>query len=318
VSADVLRVEGLSVSYHTSGGAVRAADGLTFSLRAGERLGIAGESGSGKSTMALALLRLIKPPGRIESGAVWLDGRDLMTLPAEEMRRLRLARIALVPQGSMNSLNPVLRIRDQIADALRDHGVGVTARQLEERLGDLLPRVGLDPGVAGMFPHQLSGGMKQRACIAIAVSLSPRVIVADEPTSALDVVVQRQVMDALARAQADLGAAVILVGHDMGLMAQFVDRLGVMYAGRLVEISPVRDVFSGPLHPYTRMLIASLPSLDRKGVFQGIPGLPPPLRDLPAGCAFHPRCPLAVDRCRTEVPLLREARPGGWAACHLA
>jgi peptide/nickel transport system ATP-binding protein len=318
VSGDVLRVEGLSVRYHTSGGAVRAADGITFGLRPGERLGIAGESGSGKSTMALALLRLIKPPGRIEAGSVWLDGRDLMTLSDEEMRRLRLARIALVPQGSMNSLNPVLRIRDQIADALRDHGVEATERQLGDRLRDLLPRVGLDPEVAGMFPHQLSGGMKQRACIAIAVSLSPRVIVADEPTSALDVVVQRQVMDTLARAQTELGAAVILVGHDMGLMAQFVDRLGVMYAGRLVEISPVRDVFTAPLHPYTRMLIASLPSLARKGVFQGIPGLPPPLRDLPAGCAFHPRCPLAVDRCRSEIPALREARPGVWAACHLA
>jgi peptide/nickel transport system ATP-binding protein len=287
-------------------------------LRPGERLGIAGESGSGKSTMALALLRLIKPPGRIEAGSVWLDGRDLMTLSDEEMRRLRLARIALVPQGSMNSLNPVLRIRDQIADALRDHGVEATERQLGDRLRDLLPRVGLDAEVAGMFPHQLSGGMKQRACIAIAVSLSPGVIVADEPTSALDVVVQRQVMDTLARAQSELGAAVILVGHDMGLMAQFVDRLGVMYAGRLVEISPVRDVFTTPLHPYTRMLIASLPSLARKGVFQGIPGLPPPLRDLPAGCAFHPRCPLAVDRCRSETPALREVRPGVWAACHLA
>jgi peptide/nickel transport system ATP-binding protein len=169
-----------------------------------------------------------------------------------------------------------------------------------------------------MFPHQLSGGMKQRACIAIAISLAPRVIVADEPTSALDVVVQKQVMDTLARAQADLGASVILVGHDMGLMAQFVDRLGVMYAGKLVEISPVRDVFTRPLHPYTRMLIASLPSFERKGAFQGIPGLPPPLRDLPPGCAFHPRCPLAVERCRTETPPLREARPGAWAACHLA
>jgi oligopeptide/dipeptide ABC transporter ATP-binding protein len=317
MSADVLRVEGLSVRYHTAGGAVQAADGITFGLRPGERLGIAGESGSGKSTMALALLRLIKPPGRIEAGSVWLEGRDLMTLSDEEMRRLRLARIALVPQGSMNSLNPVLRIRDQIADALRDHGVDATERELGDRLRDL-PRVGLDPEVAGMFPHQLSGGMKQRACIAIAVSLSPGVIVADEPTSALDVVVQRQVMDTLARAQTDLGAAVILVGHDMGLMAQFVDRLGVMYAGRLVEISPVRDVFTAPLHPYTRMLIATLPSLERKGVFQGIPGLPPPLRDLPAGCAFHPRCPLAVDRCRSETPVLREARPDGWAACHLA
>jgi oligopeptide/dipeptide ABC transporter ATP-binding protein len=316
--ADVLRVEGLSVRYHTATGAVRAADDLTFSLRARERLGIAGESGSGKSTMALALLRLIKPPGRIEAGRVWLDGQDLMTLPEEAMRQVRLARIALVPQGSMNSLNPVLRIRDQVADALRDHGVEITGRQLDERLRTLLPRVGLVPTVASMFPHQLSGGMKQRACIAIAMTLSPRVIVADEPTSALDVVVQRQVMDTLARAQAALDASVILVGHDMGLMAQFVDRLGVMYAGRLVEISPVREVFTEASHPYTRMLIASLPSLERKGVVRGIPGLPPPLRDLPAGCAFHPRCPLAVDRCRREIPPLREIRADVWAACHLA
>ena len=170
-----------------------------------------------------------------------------------------------------------------------------------------------------MFPHQLSGGMKQRVCIAIAMSLSPRVIIADEPTSALDVVVQRQVMETLARVQTELGAAVILVGHDMGLMAQFVDRLGVMYAGRLVEISPVRDVFTEPLHPYTRLLIASLPSLERKGVFQGIPGLPPSLRDLPAGCPFHPRCPLARRPLPdARSPALREARPGGWAACHLA
>jgi oligopeptide/dipeptide ABC transporter ATP-binding protein len=318
VSADILRVEGLSVRYHTAGGAIRAADGITFRLPAGERLGIAGESGSGKSTMALALLRLIKPPGRIEAGSVWLDGQDLLSLSDEEMRRARLARIALVPQGSMNSLNPVLRIRDQIADALRDHDVEVTGQQLLRRLEELLPRVGLGPEVGDMFPHQLSGGMKQRACIAIAVSLSPKVIVADEPTSALDVVVQRQVMDTLARAQTELGAAVILVGHDMGLMAQFVDRLGVMYAGRLVEISPVRQVFTEPSHPYTRMLIATLPSLARKGAFQGIPGLPPPLGDLPPGCAFHPRCPLAVDRCRSETPALREARPGVWAACHLA
>jgi peptide/nickel transport system ATP-binding protein len=305
------------VRYHTPGGAVRAADDHTFSLRADERLGIAGESGSGKSTMALALLRLIKPPGRIESGEIWLDGQDLMTHTDEAMRRIRLARIGLVPQGSMNSLNPVLRIRDQVADALRDHGVRATRRELEARVKELLERVGLGAEVAGLFPHQLSGGMKQRVCIAVAMSLSPRVIVADEPTSALDVVVQKQVMDTLARAQADLGASVILVGHDMGLMAQFVDRLGIMYAGKLVEVSPIRDVITDPLHPYTRMLIASLPSLERKGVFQGIPGLPPPLRDLPAGCAFHPRCPLAIERCRTESPALREARPDAWAACHL-
>lgn len=314
---DVLRVRGLVVHYHTALGAVKAADHITFSLGAGERLGFAGESGSGKSTMALSILRMIKPPGRIEAGEVWLDGVDLMTLSEEEMRQLRLARIALIPQGSMNSLNPVMRIKDQIADALRDHGARMPRRQAEERVRDLLQWVGLGHEVADMFPHQLSGGMKQRACIAIAISLRPRVIIADEPTSALDVVVQKQVMETLARVQRDLGASVILVGHDMGLMAQFVDRLGVMYAGKLVEVSPVRDTLTTPLHPYTQMLIASLPSLTQKGTFRGIPGLPPLLRDLPSGCAFHPRCPLAVERCRTEVPAFREARPGSWAACHL-
>lgn len=303
--------------YHTRAGAVTAAADVSFQLSADERLGLAGESGSGKSTMVLAILRMIKPPGRIEAGEVWLDDLDLMTLSEEQMRQVRLARIALIPQGSMNSLNPVMRIKDQIGDALRDHGVAMSRRHLEERVRDLLQSVGLVPGVADKFPHELSGGMKQRACIAIAISLRPRVIIADEPTSALDVVVQKQVMETLARVQRDLGASVILVGHDMGLIAQFVDRLGVMYAGKLVELSPVRDIFADPLHPYTRMLVASLPSLERKGAFQGIPGLPPLLGALPSGCAFHPRCPHAVDRCRTEEPRLREARPGAWAACHL-
>jgi oligopeptide/dipeptide ABC transporter ATP-binding protein len=188
---------------------------------------------------------------------------------------------------------------------------------VEERVRDLLQSVGLRPEVATMFPHELSGGMKQRACIAIAISLRPKVIIADEPTSALDVVVQKQVMETLARVQKDLGASVILVGHDMGLVAQFVDRLGVMYAGKLVEVSPVHDIFMKALHPYTQMLIASLPSLEQKGTFQGIPGLPPLLRDLPPGCAFHPRCPYAFDRCQTEEPLSREVRPNAWAACHL-
>jgi oligopeptide/dipeptide ABC transporter ATP-binding protein len=217
----------------------------------------------------------------------------------------------------MNALNPVMRIQEQITDALRDHGVRLSGRERDVRVRELLESVGLRADVAEMFPHELSGGMKQRACIAIAISLRPRVIIADEPTSALDVVVQRQVMETLSRVQASLGASVILVGHDMGLMAQFVDRLGIMYAGKLVEVSPVREIFTRPLHPYTRMLIASLPSLEEKGTFRGIPGLLPLLRDLPSGCAFHPRCPHTFDRCRTDVPALREVRPDGWAACHL-
>jgi peptide/nickel transport system ATP-binding protein len=313
----VLRVRDLRVSYLTTRGPIRAVNGVSFELRRGEALGLVGESGSGKSTVALSLMQLIKPPGRIEGGQVFLDGRDVLALSEEEMRRLRLAEIALITQGAMNSLNPVMRIRDQIIDAWRDHGDVIERRKAEERVHDLLRWVGLRPEVARMYPHELSGGMKQRAVIAIAISLRPKVIIADEPTSALDVVVQRQIMQTLRRIQRDLGAAVILIGHDMGLMAQFVDRLGVMYAGKLVELSPIREMFREPLHPYSQLLIASLPSLARKGEFQGIPGLPPSLLDPPLGCSFHPRCPHASERCRLEVPVLEPKRPNRFVACHL-
>jgi peptide/nickel transport system ATP-binding protein len=318
MSDAVLEVRDLRVSYAHPLGAVRAVDGVSFSLAPGERLGLAGESGSGKSTLALAILRMIRPPGRIEGGSVRLDGVELSALDNEAMRRLRLAGIALVPQGSMNSLNPVMRIGRQIEDALADHDLSLPRGALDARIADLLSTVGLRPGVAAMYPHELSGGMKQRACIAIAICLRPRVIIADEPTSALDVVVQRQVIETLARVQRDLGAAVILVGHDMGLMAQFVDRLGIMYAGRLVEVARVSEMVTVPRHPYTRALISSLPSLDRKGGLQGIPGLAPLLRDLPSGCAFNPRCPLAVERCRRETPALRPVGEDAVVACHLA
>ena len=317
MSEPVLRVEGLRVAFDHPQGPVQAVDDVSFALSPGERFGLAGESGSGKSTLALSILRLIKPPGRIEAGEVWLAGTRLGDLDEDGMRALRLAGIALVPQGSMNSLNPVLRIGGQIGDALGEHGLPLTRGEEERRIAALLAEVGLPESVARMYPHELSGGMKQRACIAVAICLRPKVIIADEPTSALDVVVQRQVMATLARVQRELGAAVILVGHDMGLMAQFVDRLAIMYAGRLVEVAPIAEMITRPRHPYTRALIASLPSLDTRGALAGIPGLAPLLRDLPDGCAFHPRCTLAVGRCRTEKPKLRDI-DGAQVACHLA
>jgi peptide/nickel transport system ATP-binding protein len=317
VAADVLEVKDLRVYYHTPRGAVKAVDGVTFDVRAGERLGLVGESGSGKTTIALALMRLIRPPGRIEGGQVLVDGTDLLALSEEQMRQRRLAVIAMVAQGAMNSLNPVIRVREQIADALRDHGERPSAAELKTRIANLLETVGLQPHVANLFPHELSGGMKQRVCIAIAISMRPKVIIADEPTSALDVVVQRQVMETLRNVQLQLGAAVILVGHDMGLMAQAVDRLGVMYAGNLAEVCDVRAIFEEPLHPYSQLLIASLPSLEKKGVFQGIPGLPPSLLQKPKGCAFRPRCPFAMPVCEEVEPVLTEVRPGRWVSCHL-
>jgi peptide/nickel transport system ATP-binding protein len=313
----VLNVENLKVAYHTPRGPVRAVGGVSFDLESGQRLGLVGESGSGKSTIALSLLRMIKPPGRIEDGSIVLDGIDLLALDDDQMRRTRLAKISLVAQGAMNSLNPVKRVKEQLLLGIRDHDVRMSDREFKQHAAALLEKVGLKQNVAEMFPHELSGGMKQRVCIAIAISLQPRVIIADEPTSALDVVVQWQVIDTLRRVQQDLGAAVIQIGHDMGLMAHSVDRIGVMYAGKLLEIANVRDLFREPLHPYSQLLIASLPSLDGKGTLQGIPGLPPSLLSPPVGCPFHPRCPRAFDRCRVEEPVFRELRPGHWAACHL-
>jgi peptide/nickel transport system ATP-binding protein len=314
----ILQVQGLKVEFDHPLGAVRAVADVSFALAPNERLGLAGESGSGKSTMALAILRMIRPPGRITGGRVTLDGVELSELDHEGMRRLRLAGIAMVPQGSMNSLNPVMRIKAQIADAFRDHGVQLSTAEFETRVAELLRTVGLRPEVANLYPHELSGGMKQRACIAIAICLRPKVIIADEPTSALDVVVQRQVMETLARVQRELACAIIRVGHDMGLMAQFVDRLGVMYAGRLVELAPIGEIITRPRHPYTQALIASLPSLAARGTMQGLPGLAPLLRDLPPGCAFHPRCTRVEDRCRQERPAVRDIAPGQQAACHFA
>ncbi len=317
MSGAALEVEGLSVEFPVSGGIVRAVDDVSFTLQPGERLGLVGESGSGKSTTILALLRMIRPPGRIVSGAIRLGGRDLRALDEADMRAARFAEISLIPQGAMNALNPVLPVRAQLEDVMRAHGVALDDTAMSERIIALLDGVGLQPGVARLFPHQLSGGMKQRVCIAMSVALSPRVVLADEPTSALDVVVQKQVLATLAAVQARIGAAIILVGHDMGLMAQFVHRVGVMYAGRLVELGPVREIFAQPRHPYTQALIASLPSFTTRGVFRGIAGIAPSLLHPPSGCAFHPRCAHAMARCRIEAPRARKLGAGHRAACHL-
>ena len=316
-SERVLDVRNLQVSYHTPRGLVRAVNGVSFFLRPSEKLGLVGESGSGKTTTALSLMRLIQAPAVIEGGEVWLDGQDLLSLTEEEMRQARSADIALIPQGAMNSLNPVMKIGEQLRDTIKSHMEGESRASLDARIQEVLEWVELRPTVMEAYPHELSGGMKQRVCIAMGILLSPKVIIADEPTSALDVVVQRQVMETLGRVQRDLGASVILVGHDMGLMAQFVDRVGVMYGGKLVEVGPVRDIFKDPLHPYTQLLIGSLPTLQTKEIFKGIPGLTPSLLTPPPGCMFHPRCPKAMAHCSIEIPTLTEVKPDRWVSCHL-
>ena len=316
-TAPVLRVEHLEVTYYTDAGRAKALDDVSFTLEAGEKLGMVGESGSGKSTMALAMMRMIKPPGRIEGGRVIVGDMDLMALSEDDMRKARLSKIAYIPQGAMNSLNPVTRIGAQLVDAIKSHRDGDTRAQIEERCVHALKSVDLDPAVFRMYAHELSGGMKQRVCIAIGILLQPQVIIADEPTSALDVVTQRQVMETIDRVKDQINAAVILIGHDMGLMAQFVDRVAVMYSGRLVEVSSVRDLFTDPKHPYARALISSLPNLDNKGVFKGIPGLAPSLLRLPSGCAFHPRCVQAMDICKSTRPETRMLDSGRLLTCHL-
>ena len=313
----VLEVSDLRVSYYTDAGRATALDGVHLMLNQGEKLGLVGESGSGKSTMALAMMRMIKPPGRIESGRVIVHGTDLTALSDEEMRKARLSTIAYIPQGAMNSLNPVTRIGAQLVDAIVAHEPSSPRAEIEERCRLALESVDLKRTVFAMYAHELSGGMKQRVCIAIDILLKPRVIIADEPTSALDVVTQRQVMETINRVQKQIGAAVILIGHDMGLMAQFVDKVAVMYAGRLVELCGVREMFTRPLHPYARALISSLPRLSNKGVFQGIPGLAPSLLRLPGGCSFHPRCPHAMGVCKAAHPKLETLPDGRQVACHL-
>jgi peptide/nickel transport system ATP-binding protein len=255
---DVLSVEGLSVSYPRDEGRLLAVDDVGFAVRPGEMLGLVGESGAGKSTVAMALLGLIKPPGRVESGRVLLDGVDLLTLGREQLRQRRWTSISLVPQGAMGALNPVMRVAAQIADAIEVHEGGHAS---PERIGDLLESVGLSARTARMYPHELSGGMKQRVCIAMAIALGPKVIVADEPTSALDVVVQRAVAETLRVVRERFGTAIVLIGHDIALQAQVADRIGVMCQGRLVEIGPVRSILREPVHPYTRLLLEAVPSL---------------------------------------------------------
>ena len=317
MSNPVLKVSDLQVSYYTDLGRAVALNNVSLALESGEKLGLVGESGSGKSTMALAMMRMIKPPGRIEGGHVVVGDTDLTALTDEQMLKARLSKIAYIPQGAMNSLNPVLRIGRQMMDAVKAHTPRESSSNIQERCIEALESVELKPAVFKMYAHELSGGMKQRVCIAIGILLKPKVIIADEPTSALDVVTQRQVMETIDRVQKQIGAAVILIGHDMGLMAQFVDKVAVMYAGRLAEVSTVRQMFTKPAHPYAQALISSLPSLENKGVFQGIPGLAPSLLRLPSGCAFHPRCPHAMEVCTTVRPELVTLEDGQQVACHL-
>ena len=320
----VLQVSGLQTYFYTAAGIVPAVDDVSFEVGRSETLAIVGESGCGKSMTALSIMRLIPdPPGKIVAGSVRLDGKDLLKISEEAMRDVRGNDVSMIFQEPMTSLNPVLRIGDQIAEALILHQ-DMTKEQALKRSVEMLGLVRIpEPAQrAREYPHQLSGGMRQRAMIAMALACNPKVLIADEPTTALDVTIQAQILELIVDLQQELGTAVILITHDLGVVAETAQRVIVMYAGKKVEEADVRTLFRTPLHPYTRGLLASVPRLEimsgraaEQERLTEIPGIVPPLYDLPPGCAFAPRCPLAIDRCQAEAPAYEELRPGHWAAC---
>ena len=314
----LLEVTDLRVHLFTSRGVVRAVDGVSFSLEAGRSLGIVGESGCGKTMTALSLMRLIpEPPARIVSGSIRFDGEDVVTMASDRLRALRGNRIAMIYQDPMTSLNPVFTVGEQIAEAVRLHRRdGRHAAWV--RAVEVLRLVGIpDPDrVASAYPHQLSGGMRQRAVIGMALACDPKLLIADEPTTALDVTIQAQILDLLRRLQGELGTGIILITHDLGVIADLVDDVVVMYAGQLVEHAPVRRLFASPQHPYTQGLLRSVPSLEtREHRLPTIDGTVPPAHDMPNGCRFNPRCALVRDVCHEQEPPLVETGEGTQAAC---
>lgn len=339
----VLEVRGLKSHFFTGAGTVRAVDGVSFTLHQGEALGVVGESGCGKSVMALSLMRLVPHPGRIVAGRVTYGDRDILQLPEREMRRLRGRHLAMIFQDPLTTLNPVLRVGDQITESIRLHyGDGQLSRDagslewLARRVNpfqrrrrheqawrqgvEMLEKVGIPSPDRRMrdYPHQFSGGMRQRVMIAIALSCNPAVLIADEPTTALDVTVQAQTLQLMDQIRSNFGTSILFITHDLGVVSEFCDRVMVMYAGQVVETAPVRRVVARPLHPYTQGLLASIPPLGRRDGrrIRPIQGTVPDLHRLPPGCRFSQRCPLAVPDCRVEQPPLVEAAPGHHVACY--
>ena len=315
----ILQIHDLSVGLTGRRSIVQVLSNIDLDVKAGEILGVVGESGCGKTTLVAAILNLLELPQILQSGEVEFmssDGKpqDLLSLTGDALRQFRWRQMAYIPQGSMNALNPVLRVRNQMRETLTQHGM--SDRETDEQIQLALQMVHLNQNVLDLYPHELSGGMRQRVIIATAISMHPEVLLADEPTTALDVVTQRLILQELVRICRELGITIILVSHDMGVMAQTADRLAVMYAGRIVEIGAIRDVFKSSLHPYTQQLIASIPNQSGEHV-EGLTGEAPGPWNYPPGCRFHPRCPFVMETCRQQVPPSGEQRPTHWVSCHL-
>ncbi|TLS41711.1 ABC transporter ATP-binding protein [Streptomyces montanus] len=314
----LLEVRDLHVEFRTRDGIAKAVNGVTFGVDAGETLAVLGESGSGKSVTAQAVLGILDtPPGRITGGEILFQGQNLLKLKEQERRRIRGARMAMIFQDALSALNPVLSVGAQLSEMFTVHR-GMSRKDAKAKAVELMDRVRIPAAAAraGDYPHQFSGGMRQRIMIAMAMALEPALIIADEPTTALDVTVQAQVMDLLAELRRELGMGLILITHDLGVVADVADRIAVMYAGRIIESAPVHDIYKAPAHPYTKGLLASIPRLDQKGQgLYAIQGLPPNLMAIPPGCAFHPRCPMAQDICRAEEPPPAEVDADRGSAC---
>ena len=318
LSPVLLDVQRLTTVFDVDGRVLPAVDDVSFEVRRGETLGLVGESGSGKSMTALSIMRLVQPPGRVAGGRVLFEGRDLLTLSEREMRRVRGAGIALVFQEPMAALNPVFTVGDQIAEAMLVHNLatGAAARRRAVELLEAV-RVAEPERCARSYPHQLSGGMQQRVLIAMALSCHPSLVVADEPTTALDVTIQAQILDLLREMREAFTLSMLLVSHDLGIIAGSADRIAVMYAGRIVEQGPVRTVFRSPAHPYTKALLAAVPSGDAGGRLNAIDGAVPALTELPQGCGFTPRCPDAIAACRADRPSDTNLGPDHLVSCHV-
>ncbi len=314
----LLEVIDLKTYFYTTKGIVKAVDGVSFTLNKGEVLGLAGESGCGKSTTAYSLIRLVPPPGRIVSGKIMFEGKDLLRLSDEEFRReIRWKKISMVFQGAMNALNPVYTVGDQIAEVLMLHK-GLTKKEAFEEAKKLLSMVGIDPRRVRSYPHELSGGMKQRVMIAMALALNPPLVIADEPTTALDVVVQAQIMNLLKKLQREYNMSIILITHDLSLIAEIADKVAIMYAGKIVEFGTAEQVYGNPQHPYTQALLRSIPRLHGEITkLEWIPGTPPDLISPPPGCRFAPRCNHVMDICNKEEPPVIEVEPGHYVSCWL-
>jgi len=312
----LLKVENLTMHYTTRAGEVSAVDNVSFELRRGESMGLVGESGCGKTSVATTLLRLLPENAVIKSGHIYLDGLDLVDLSEEKMRQVRWKKISMVFQAAMNALNPVYKVGDQIIEALENHNEVKTNQEARRRVEDLFRLVGLDPAMIDRYPHEYSGGMRQRAVIAMALACHPDVIVADEPTTALDVIVQDNLLREMIELQKQLNMSMIYISHDIAVIAEVSDRIGVMYAGRLVEWGASDQVFKRPLHPYTYGLMSAFPSIvGPKRELTTLPGEPPDLLNPPTGCRFHPRCPYATESCAREAPPLRDMGNGHFVAC---